>query len=346
MAGLNPFYRLIHDFLIIFLPNEQKCSENTIRSYRKSLEMLLDYVKTEKNIRLDEITFDMIDRQTVSGFLDYLENERKCSPSTRNQRLHAINSFYRYAAQEDITVVSHFEEIQKVRKARVEEKLVEHMSEKAVSSILQQPDTSTDMGKRDAFLMLFLYKTAARVQELVDVRIKDIQIGDSPRVILHGKGNKARVIPLRDDVVKHLEQYLLKFHADESQFSEDHLFFTVRGNAKPRMTEATVRSIVRKYGKMAREVCSEVPENVHPHLFRHSWAMALYQNGVELTLISQWLGHAQFETTLIYAHADTEIKRKAIEKAIPESDPLKELLNPERYTVNDETLLKQLCGLR
>lgn len=153
MAGLNPFYRLIRDFLIIFLPNEQKCSENTIRSYRKSLEMLLDYVKTEKNIRLDEITFDIIDRQTVLGFLDYLENERKCSPSTRNQRLHAIHSFFRYAAQEDITVVSHFEEIQKVRKARVEEKLVEHMSEKAVSAILQQPDTSTNMGKRDAFLM-------------------------------------------------------------------------------------------------------------------------------------------------------------------------------------------------
>ena len=90
MAGLNPFYRLIHDFLIISLPNEQKCSENTIRSYKKSLEMLLDYVKTEKNIRMDEITFDTIDRQTVSGFLDYLENDRKCSPSTRNQRLHAM----------------------------------------------------------------------------------------------------------------------------------------------------------------------------------------------------------------------------------------------------------------
>ncbi len=88
MAGLNPFYKLIHDFLIISLPKEQKCSENTIRSYRKSLEMLLDYVKLEKNIRMDEITFDMIDHQTVSGFLDYLENERKCSPSTRNQRLH------------------------------------------------------------------------------------------------------------------------------------------------------------------------------------------------------------------------------------------------------------------
>ena len=97
---------------------------------------------------------------------------------------------------------------------------------------------------------------------------------------------------------------------------------------------------------MARKICNEVPENVHPHLFRHSWAMALYQNGVELTLISQWLGHAQFETMLIYAHADTEIKRKAIEKAVPENDPLKDILNPERYTIDNEELLKQLCGLR
>lgn len=346
MGALNPFFKMIHDFLVISLPKEQKCSENTIRSYRKSLEMFLDFVKTAKNIRLDEITFETVDRQTLSEFLDYLEEERKCSPATRNQRLHAIHSFYRYAAQEDITVVSHFEEIQKVKKARVEEKLVDHMSEKAVMSILQQPDTSTDMGKRDAFLMLFLYKTAARVQELVDVRIKDIQLGESPRVILHGKGGKARVIPLREDVVSHLKQYLLKFHAQESQFSEQYLFYTVRSNAKKRMTEANVRNIVRKYGQMAREVCREVPENVHPHLFRHSWAMALYQNGVELTLISQWLGHAQFETTLIYAHADTEIKRKAIEKAVPENDPLKEILNPERYTVDDEELLKQLCGLK
>ncbi len=132
--------------------------------------------------------------------------------------------------------------------------------------------------------MLFLYKAAARVQELVDVKIKDIQLGESPRVILHGKGNKARVIPLRDDIVKHLEQYLLKFHSHESQFSEEHLFFTVRSNSKKRMTEANVRSIVRKYGKMAREACAEVPENVHPHLFRHSWAMALYQNAIQLMM--------------------------------------------------------------
>lgn len=346
MEQLSPFFKLLHDYLVISLPKEQKCSENTIRSYRKSIELFLEYIKKKKGIKLSEITFEMIDRQVMSEFLDYLEEERKCSPSTRNQRLHAIRAFYKYAAQEDITAVSHLAEIQKVKKARVEERLVEHMSEKAVSAILRQPDAVTDIGKRDAFLMLFLYKTAARVQELVDIRLKDIQFGNSPRVTLHGKGNKARAIPLRDDVASHLKFYFQKFHAGETQFSDQYLFFTVRNSRKKRMTEANVRSIVSKYGAMAREECKEVPENVHPHLFRHSWAMVLYRNGVDLTLISQWLGHAQFETTLIYAHADTEIKRKAIENSVPENDPLKEILNPERYTVDDEELLKQLCGLK
>lgn len=112
------------------------------------------------------------------------------------------------------------------------------------------------------------------------------------------------------------------------------------------MTEQNVRVLVNKYGVMAREINKEVPENVHPHLFRHSWAMALYHNGVDLTLISQWLGHSQFETTLVYAHADTEIKRQAIEKAVPETSSLKGYLNSERYQINDEDLLKQLTGLK
>ena len=112
------------------------------------------------------------------------------------------------------------------------------------------------------------------------------------------------------------------------------------------MTEDNVRSLVRKYGISARKSCPEVPENVHPHLFRHSLAMSLYQNGVDLSLISQWLGHSCVETTLIYAHADTEIKRQAIEKAIPDDSELKHFLNAERYTISDEELLKQLCGLK
>ena len=112
------------------------------------------------------------------------------------------------------------------------------------------------------------------------------------------------------------------------------------------MSEDNVRCMVRKYGVAARKKCLEVPENVHPHLFRHSLAMILYQNGVDLSLVSQWLGHSCIERTLIYAHADTEMKRKAIEAAIPHESQPKKYLNSERYTVNNEELLKQLCGLR
>lgn len=240
MGALTPLFSLVHDFLLVSLPDEQKCSPNTIRSYRKSLELLFDFIKTKRNIPLCEITFEMIDRNAVSEFLDYLETERNCSISTRNHRLHCIRAFYKYAAQEDITVISHLEEIQKVKKAKEPETIVEHMSEDAVNAILKQPDTFTEKGKRDAFLLLFLYKTGARVQELVDIRLCDIQLGRHPKVTIHGKGAKTRSIPLRDDVVQHLKQYLALFHPEEHLFSEQHLFYVTRSRMKKRMTEDTV----------------------------------------------------------------------------------------------------------
>lgn len=346
MAALTPLFTLIHDFFLVYLPKERKCSPHTIRAYQKSLELLLDFVKAREGVPLNGLTLEMIDRNTLSAFLDYLEKERECSVTTRNHRLHCIRAFYSYAAVENITAVAHLEEIRKVETAKAPEKLVEHMSEAAIRAILAQPDTSTTKGLRDMFLMLFLYKTGARIQELLDIRLRDIQFGKHPRVTLHGKGAKVRSVPLRDNVTEHLKKYIAMFHPNEGIYSEQYLFYVVRTGKEKRMTEDNVRHLIREYGSMARKVCPEVPENVHPHLFRHSCAMILYQNGVDLTLISQWLGHSNLETTLVYAHADTELKRKAIEKAIPADSPLREHLNADRYKVDDEALLKQLCGLR
>lgn len=346
MESLNSLFSAIHDYLLVALPKEQKCSENTIRSYRKSLELLVDFVKEKTGKPLSELSFEDIDRDVIADFLEYLETERNCSVSTRNHRLHCIRSFYRYAAQEDITAVTHLTEVQKVKKARQVKTLVEHMSEEAIKIIISQPNTTTDIGKRDAFLMLFLYRTGVRVQELVDIRLADIRLGNHSKLTVCGKGSKVRSIPLREDTVKNLKHYLELFHAGKTMYDSDYLFYTTRNACRKRMTEDNVRYLVRKYGDLARKDCLEVPENVHPHLFRHSLAMSLYRNGVDLSLISQWLGHSSIETTLIYAHADTEIKRQAIEKAVPEESEMKKFLNADRYTVNDEALLKQLCGLR
>lgn len=346
MERLNPLFVQIRNFLTVYLPEEKKYSENTVRSYRKALELLLDYVKDLKGIPLSSVTFSMIDRYVMSDFLDYLQNGRSCTAGTRNHRLHCIRAFYKYAAQEDITLVTFYEEIQKVKTAKIKETLVPHMSESAIQSILKQPDTSTDLGKRDAFMLLFLYKTGARVQELVDVRLCDIKLSSTSCVLLHGKGAKTRTIPLRNDVVVHLKNYLALFHPSENLYSEQYLFYVSRNRKRKRMSEQNVRVLVSKYGSMAREVNKEVPEQVHPHLFRHSWAMVLYQNGVDLTLISQWLGHSQFETTLIYARADTEVKRKALEKAFPEESPVREFIDSERHQVDNDELLKRLTGLK
>lgn len=296
METLSPLFTLVRSFFLVFLPEEQKCSQNTIRSYRKSLELLFDFVKERNSVALNEITFEMMDRNTVSEFLSYLETERNCSISTRNHRLHCIRAFFKYAAQEDITVIAHLEEIQKVKRAKQPETIVEHMSEDAVQAILKQPDTYTEKGKRDAFLLLFLYKTGARVQELVDIRLCDIQLGKYPKVTIHGKGAKTRAIPLRDDVVQHLKKYLALFHPEQNLFSEQYLFYVTRNQNRKRMTEDNVRKLIAKYGVQARKICKEVPENVHAALTNSTPIILILTsvamgatNGVSI-LISQAIG--------------------------------------------------------
>jgi site-specific recombinase XerD len=347
MERLNSLFALVREYLKRYLPNERQYGKNTIRSYQKALELLFDYVKTQKNIPLAKVNFEMIDSHTLSAFLDYIEKERGCSPSTRNHRLSCIRAFYAYAAENDITAIAHFEEISKVDSAKVPERLVEHMSEDAVKAVIAEADTTTQKGLRNMFLMLFLYKTGARIQEALDVKLKDIRFGKTPTVTLYGKpNNKPRTVPLRENTVEHLKGYIQTFHHNEGIYSNQYLFYTFYGGAKKRMTEDNARDFIQKYGVKARAVCAEVPENVYPHLFRHSCAMSLYRGGVHLTLISEWLGHANFETTLIYAQADSEIKRKAMEKAIPVDTPLAKHVNVERYKVDDEDVLKQLCGLK
>jgi len=348
MGGLggNKLFSLLHDYFITYLPNVKHYSLHTIRSYQKAMELLLDYVKDLNRVKLYDITFDMIDRAVFLGFLRYLENERNSSISTRNHRLHCIRSFYRYAAQTDITVSTYWDMLRKIDFARVEEPVVGYMSETAVETVLEQPNLKTKKGRRDMFLMLLLYQTGARVQELLDIRLKDIHMGKTPTISLRGKGSKIRTVPLRDKAVDHLKGYLSLFHPNAEIFSMDYLFYVFRDGSKKRMTEDNVRKLIRAYGDKAHAKCSEVPAGVHPHLFRHSRAMHLYQNGVNLILVSQWLGHSRLETTLIYAYADTEQKRRAIEKAIPEESTLKKHFNANRFQIGDDDTLKQLCGLR
>lgn len=346
MGLSNELFTITLDYFGSYLPNMRKSSPKTITTYKKAMEQFLDYLKEQNGVNLYQVTMSMINRKSVTGYLDYIEQIRNCSISTRNHRLNCIRSFMKYAATCNMEAASIWVDIQAVKHSREEKTPVEYLSVPAIEAIISQPDATTKMGLRDKFLILFLYQTGARVQELVDIRLCDIQKGKTTVVTIRGKGSKVRKIPLREKLVEHLNKYLQKFHENADQYSTDYLFYTTHNHSHTRMTEDNVRRLIKRYGEQAREIEPTIPNRVHPHIFRHSIAMHLYQNGVPLTLVSQWLGHSRLETTFIYAHADTEQKRKAIEKAIPEDSTLREYLNPDRYAVDDDELIKRLYGLK
>lgn len=337
-------FMLIRNFLEVYLPIYRGASVNTVNTYRTGLNQYLDYVSSIKGISRYAVTAAMFSYELVTEYLRWLSTERQLSPATCNNRLAVLRAFITYASAckpEYIDLKSRLEMI----KGRKNDNFgkVDYMSEAAVKALMEALDISTRTGLQDQFMMIILYDTGARIQEILDLKLCDFKIDKTPTVRIHGKGNKLRIVPLMADTVKHLRNYLAALHPEESMLSDSYLFYTIRRGQKAPMCDDTARYRIQKYVFEAQEKCRDVPDNPHPHLWRHSRAMHLYQHGMDLERISQWLGHSNLETTLIYAHVDTEDKRKAIESALG-SGVIHEL-DTAPYTVDDEELLRKLYGL-
>jgi len=340
----NTLFQLIHDYLVLYLPKQRNASPNTIESCRTALNQLLDFMVAERGLTLKDISFECLNRDVLMAFLDYLTDNRNVSAATRNQRLACIRGFIRYSSARKPELVSLMVDLSAIPAQKdMTNTGVDYLSENAMQALLMQPDTSKLKGIRDLFFMVLMYDTAARIQEMIDIRICDIRTGNTPTVTLTGKGSKKRVVPLMGKTVLHFERYMSLFHPEESFNSTKYLFYVVRSKQHFQMSDDAVRRFLNKYAKAAHDHCSEVPDRIHPHLFRHSRAMHLYQRGMDLTLISQWLGHASIQSTLIYAHADTEQKRKAIELA--NGDILMNTFSDFSTTNDEDQMLKKLYGL-
>lgn len=340
-------FRSIRGFLTDYLPHRRNASPHTLRAYGLALRQLLEHVASAKGKSVAEVMQADIDCESVSRFLDDVEGRRKCSTATRNHRLKCIRAFFSYAAESDPALVACRGEVEKVpfKNANVEPSL-KYASEADVSLLLNAPDVTTPKGRRDRALMAFMYDTGARVQEVLNVRLSDMDLSGTPTVMLVGKGRKARPVPLMKNTVLILRRHLAEFHPEGAANATAPLFYTVRNGERKRMTEDNVRKMVSAYGAAMARQHPGFPERTHPHLFRHSRAMHLYRNGMDLTLVSQWLGHAQIETTLIYAHADTEMKLRAIEQATPADSPLRKHIDPQRMKIDDEQTILALYGMR
>lgn len=220
--------------------------------------------------------------------------------------------------------------------------VVEFLTVPALETLFEQPNRFKTNGYRDFCFMRLMYDTAARCQELVDAKIHDLSIRKTHATIcLAGKGNKLRIVPISPSVVELLKTYLDKAHPTEQRQSDDYLFFTTHHGCKNRMSTDAVNLFMKKYGETARRACPEVPERVHPHQLRHSRAMHLYRAGMPLVLLSEFLGHADVNTTRIYAWADTEMKRQAIQKVSKAT--AEDSIEP--IWANDEEMIKRLYGL-
>ncbi len=269
-------FKLIHDFFKVYLTRQRQCSAHTIKSYRDALVSFLDFVKQRKGVEFHEITFDMVDSKMLAGYLDSVE-EKGCGVSTRNHRRSCIRAFYKYAAKMEPVAVIHCKDIYKVpKKNSTKPEIISYMSEAAVKAVLAQPDTTTAKGLRDQFLMILLYDTGARIQEIMDIKIRDLHMGTASTVTLHGKGNKTRVVPLMERTACNCRGYLKMFHPNADAYSERFLFYVSRNGRDNKMHHDTARRFIRDYGAAAKERCNDVPDNVHPHLLRHTRAMHLY----------------------------------------------------------------------
>lgn len=335
-------FKSIKTFLTVYLPIIRAKSPNTVNSYRYTLNLFIGFLKDTKNLSLNEITAEYFDRTHVLLFLEWLETTRKNSISTRNQRLISIRSFCRYLAGENILKYGEYSQIQEIDKKPVTERIIKDiLSISDIKLVLKMPDISKKTGIRDRFYIALLYDSGCRNQEILDLKLSSIQVnGDISNLSVVGKGTKFRIIPLSKEVTAMLKQYVSIFHPNRIQ--DDFLFYTNRKGITGKMSPDNVARFLSTYEKATKIVSPALP-HLHPHLFRHARAMHLYQAGMPLPLVSEWLGHSQLETSLIYAYADTEMKRAAADRVINAENSV--FTNEEFRYQDDEEIIKKLYGL-
>lgn len=336
----DDFYGLVRSWLTIHLPRARRLSPHTIRSYKTALNTLLDYFRQTRQLDLAEVSFDAIDHTTIAEFSTWLLETKQMSPSSANQRLAAIKSFLGYCAGEDPSLVAIWLDIKRVRPVRAPARVPDSLSMPAVEALIHAPGQDTARGLRDTTIILLLFDAAARVQEILDLTPHDVDtLAGGGRVTLIGKGRKTRIVPIMDKTARHLQQYLEVFHPAVPDPPAP-LFYTVRAGRHHQMSQDNVNYLLGKHAAAAREHCPEVPARVHAHQLRHSRAMQMLRAGVPLAHIKEFLGHANIATTNVYASADNQMVREALQKAASVTP------DPAPMWKGDDELILQLAGLK
>lgn len=323
MSLLSP---TLQAFFTDRLMRQREVSSHTVAAYRDTLRLLLVFVAERVNIEPSKLEVDHLDAPLVGDFLDYLEHERGNSVRTRNARLAAIRSLFRYAALRHPEHAAVIERVLAIPPKRFERSLVTFLTEAEVEALLTAPDRTTWTGRRDHALLGLAAQTGLRISELIGLRCADIHLGIGAHVSCVGKGRKQRVTPLTKSIIDVLRAWLTERAGQPAQ----HVFVTRTGRT---LSRDAVEHRITKHAANAAKACPSLREKrVTMHVLRHTAAMRLLHAGVDTSVIALWLGHEQVETTQIYLHADLSLKERALARTTPADT------KPGRYRPPDSVI--------
>jgi integrase/recombinase XerD len=329
MTALAP---VLQSFFTDRLIIQRNASPQTIAAYRDTFRLLLRFAHTQTGKQPFEMDIDDLDAPLIGAFLTHLEHDRGNSPRTRNARLGAIHSFYRFAALEHPEHAQTIARVMAIPTKRHERTTVSYLDLTEIRALLAAPDRRTWLGRRDRALLALMIQTGIRVSELTGLHIGDVHLGTGRHIRVCGKGRKKRATPLTDETVVLLRQWLTERHGSPG----DPLFPTRQGQP---LSRYAVGLLISKYAHLAATGCPSLKtKRITPHTMRHTAAMLWRAKGVDLATIALLLGHEQVSTASIYEHADPALKEKAIARTAPLGVKL------GRYRPSD-TLLAFLEGL-
>lgn len=316
MKAAVRFQSLLQRFFTERLIQQRQASPHTIGSYRDTFKLLLQFAHKRLHTTPDHIKFEQINAPLIGAFLNDLEKNRGIGARTRNLRLTAIRSFFRYASFETPAHAAQIQRVLAIPSKRYNRTLVHYLTRSEVDALLATPDKYTWTGRRDHALLLLGVQTGLRLSEITGLKRQDVSLGTGAHVRVLGKGRKARSTPLS----KHTTAVLKAWLQEPARNNTDVLFPNIRGG---RLSSDAVQRLLGKHVTIARTSCPTLREKrVSPHVLRHAAAMELLRAGVDQAVIALWLGHESIETTQIYLDADLELKEKILAKTTsPRSTP-------------------------
>lgn len=323
---MSPLAPTLQKFFTDRLLLQRQASPATIAAYRDTYRMLLGFISNRRKLDPATLDFADLDAPTIAAFLTHLETDRHNSTRSRNARLAAIHSLFRFAALEHPEHADLIARVLAIPQKRFERTILTFLTKEEIEAILAVPDRDTWIGRRDHALLTLAVQTGLRVAELTSLRRQDLTMTTGPHVRCRGKGRKQRATPLTSGTVTTLREWTKAHDAQP----DSPLFPTRRGT--PLSTDAVER-LVKKYATAAAMRCpSLATRRVTPHTLRHTAAMFLREAGVDISVIALWLGHESITSTQIYMHADLAVKQRALDRTIPAR------IAPNRYHPSDALL--------